>query len=113
MRVSSFGIIAKPVFPFLLSTSLQTCLEYKGIFPTTIAISDGIKPTIRTKIYNAFVTSSFRLDALDEPEIRPVTSLFLLDSITKSKNAFIFIENTSWTGAVNLFKRNDDVYSTT
>ncbi|CAO3595713.1 unnamed protein product [Absidia cylindrospora] len=78
--------------------------RYLCVWPTTLDDEDGKKLVIGTKVFNALVTSSLRLDTDLAPEVGPGTCQFILDDHQQSISTRLFIKETAWKAATALAK---------
>ncbi|KAG1038875.1 hypothetical protein G6F43_012616 [Rhizopus delemar] len=60
-------------------TAIRT--RYPGLWPTTLASSEGSKLVIGTSVSNILVTSSMRLDKVEDPSIGGITTNFTISSV--------------------------------
>ncbi|ORZ12371.1 hypothetical protein BCR42DRAFT_453705 [Absidia repens] len=78
--------------------------RYPFVWPTSLDDDDGRKLVIGTKVFNALVTSSLRLDTDLPPEVGPGTCQFILDDYQQSKSTRLFIKETAWKAATTMAK---------
>ncbi|KAG1048427.1 hypothetical protein G6F43_009183 [Rhizopus delemar] len=78
--------------------------RYRNVWPTSYSDVDGIKLVIGTKIFNALVTSSLRIDIDIKPEIGPVTSNLILNAYERSFATKIFVKKSTWESAQHIAK---------
>ncbi|KAG1194223.1 hypothetical protein G6F36_000318 [Rhizopus arrhizus] len=84
----------------ILSSSLPPEItKYPHVWPTSIRDVDGTKLILGTKMFNALITSSLRLDKSSDPEIGPTTSSFCLETSVKSLNIQLFVKESAWHAA--------------
>lgn len=74
------------------------------MWPTSHSDVDGIKLVTGTKIFNALVTSSLRIDIDIKPEIVPVTSNFILNVYERLFATKIFVKKSVWESAQHIAK---------
>lgn len=92
----------------LMNTSIPPeDTKYKDVYPITITDADGAKLVIGTKVFNALITSSMRLDGSFEPEVGPGVKSFQLNNSPEAKATTIFIKKSAWKGAAEIAQNNN------
>lgn len=73
-------------------TAIRT--RYPGLWPTTLASSEGLKLVIGTNVSNILVTSSMRLDKIENPSIGGITTNFTIPSTKDSLYCKLFMDRS-------------------
>lgn len=73
----------------------------------TITDANDTKLIIGTKAFNALITSSLRLDALVNPDVRSIIVSLDLNHSSRAKNTTIFIKESAWKEAAKIAQSNN------
>lgn len=80
--------------------------KYKNVYPTTIIDTNGMKPVVGTKTFNALITSSLRLDESFNPEVGPSVISFDLSNSSQVKATTSFVKESAWKEAAEIAQNN-------
>ncbi|KAF9409903.1 hypothetical protein BGZ76_005597 [Entomortierella beljakovae] len=80
-------------------------IPYDGVWPMTLGSWDGEKLVIGTRIFNALVTSSMRLDLMEQASVGGITVTFPLRNFQSSKSTRIYLDNKSIEKAAEIASR--------
>ncbi|CEG82315.1 hypothetical protein RMATCC62417_16399 [Rhizopus microsporus] len=100
--------IHREIFGMKKGTAIETSLppafniRYPDVWPTTLSTSDGKKLLIGTQSCNLLVTSSLRLDKVDDPCVGATTVNFDLQNKTNSLACAIYLDVESVTKSLAL-----------